>query len=84
MDSVTKFLQPLQLHPVVDHFSIALLIVAVLIDLVASAAPTRIWLRYTALLLIILGALAAGGSYFTGGMEATASGTRWARRPRTS
>ncbi len=70
MDSVTKFLQPLQLHPVVDHFSMALLIVAVLIDLVASAAPTRIWLRYTALLLIILGALAAGGSYFTGGMEA--------------
>ncbi|MFZ0244513.1 DUF2231 domain-containing protein [Candidatus Binatus sp.] len=70
MDSVTKFLQPLQLHPVVDHFSMALLIVAVLIDLVASAAPTRIWLRYAALLLIILGALAAGGSYFTGGMEA--------------
>jgi uncharacterized membrane protein len=70
MDSVVKFLQPYQLHPVVDHFSVALLIAAVLIDLVASAAPTRIWLRYTALTLMILGALAAGGSFFTGDMEA--------------
>ena len=70
MDTVVKFLQPWQLHPVVDHFTIALLIVAVLIDLVASAAPTRIWIQYTALLLMILGALAAGASYLTGGMEA--------------
>ena len=69
MDSVVKFLQPWQLHPVVDHFTIALLIVAVLIDLVASAAPTRIWIQYTALLLMILGALAAGASYLTGDME---------------
>jgi uncharacterized membrane protein len=70
MEAVAKFLEPYQLHPMVDHFSIALLIVAVLIDLVASAAPTRVWLRYTALLLMILGAIAAGASYFTGGMEA--------------
>jgi uncharacterized membrane protein len=70
MDTLVKFLQPLQLHPVVDHFSVALLIVAVIIDLVASAAPYRLWLRYTALLLIILGALSAGASYWTGGMEA--------------
>jgi uncharacterized membrane protein len=70
MDAVVKFLQPFDLHPVVDHFSIALLFVAVLIDLVASAAPTRIWLRYSAVLLMILGAIAAGGSFFTGGMEA--------------
>ena len=70
MDAVVKFLQPLDLHPIVDHFSIALLIVAVLIDLVASAAPTRIWLRYTAVLLMILGAIAAGASFFTGDMEA--------------
>ncbi|WP_331961736.1 DUF2231 domain-containing protein [Candidatus Binatus sp.] len=67
---MAKFLQSWQLHPIVDHFTIGLLIVAVLIDLVASAAPTRIWLRYTALLLMILGALAAGASFFTGGMEA--------------
>ena len=59
MDSVVKFLQPFQLHPQVDHFSVALLIVAVLIDLIASLAPTRIWLRYTALTLMVLGALAA-------------------------
>ncbi|HKN13686.1 MAG TPA: DUF2231 domain-containing protein [Candidatus Binatus sp.] len=70
MDAVVKFLQPYQLHPVVDHFSVALLFVAVLIDLVASAAPNRIWLRYTALTLMILGALAAGGSFATGDMEA--------------
>ena len=70
MDAVVKFLQPYQLHPVVDHFSIALLFVAVLIDLVASSAPNRIWLRYTALLLMILGAIACGASFFTGGMEA--------------
>ncbi len=70
MDSVVKFLQPYQLHPVVDHFSVALLFTAVLIDLVAATAPNRIWLRYTAVLLMILGALAAGGSYFTGDMEA--------------
>jgi uncharacterized membrane protein len=70
MDSVVKILQPYQLHPIVDHFSVALLFVAVLIDLIASAAPTRIWLRYTALLLMILGALAAGASYATGDMEA--------------
>jgi len=70
MDSVVKFLQPYQLHPVIDHFTVALLIVAVLIDLVASMAPNRIWLRYTALTLMVLGAIAAGGSYFTGDIEA--------------
>jgi uncharacterized membrane protein len=70
MDSVVKFLQPLQLHPQVDHFSVALLITAVLLDLVASLAPNRIWLRYTALTLMVLGAVAAGASFFTGDMEA--------------
>lgn len=70
MDQVVKILQPYQLHPVADHFSVALLFVAVLIDLVASMSPTRIWLRYTALTLMILGALAAGASFATGDMEA--------------
>ncbi len=70
MDSVVKFLQPFQLHPQVDHFSVALLIVAVLIDLIASLAPNRIWLRYTALTLMILGAIAAGASFLTGDAEA--------------
>src|SRR6204780_4278070 len=70
MDAVVKFLQPYQLHPVVDHFSVALLFTAVLIDLVAGSAPNRIWLRSPAVLLMILGALAAGGSYLTGDAEA--------------
>jgi uncharacterized membrane protein len=70
MDSVVKFLQPYQLHPVADHFSVALLFVAVLIDLIASLSPSRIWLRYTAVTLMILGALAAGASFATGDMEA--------------
>jgi uncharacterized membrane protein len=70
MDSFAKFVEHLQLHPIADHFTVALLIVAVLIDLVASAAPTRLWLRYTALTLMILGALAAGASYATGDLEA--------------
>jgi len=70
MDAVVKFLQPYQLHPVADHFSVALLFVAVLIDLIASLSPTRIWLRYTAVMLMILGALAAGASFATGDMEA--------------
>jgi len=84
MDQVVKFLQPYQLHPVVDHFSIALLFVAVLIDLVASMSPTRIWLRYTALLLMILGAIAAGGSFFTGGMEGDRIWNALAHPPRKS
>jgi uncharacterized membrane protein len=63
-------LQRWDLHPVVDHFTIGLLIVGVLIDLIASVAPTRTWLRYMALTLMILGAIAAGASYFTGDMEA--------------
>ena len=70
MDAVVKFLQPYQLHPMVDHFSVALLFTAVLIDLFAGGSPNRIWLRYTAVLLMILGALAAGGSFATGDMEA--------------
>ena len=70
MESVEHYLQALQLHPVIDHFTIGLLFTAVFIDLIASMAPTRTWVRYTALTLMILGALAAGGSYATGDMEA--------------
>ena len=76
MDQVVKFLQPYQLHPVVDHFSVALLFVAVLVDLFAGSSPTRIWLRYTAVLLMILGALAAGGSFSLAIWRPTVSGTR--------
>lgn len=59
-----------QLHPFVDHFTVALLIVGVLVDLAASLLPARLWLRYMALTLMILGVIAAWGSHFTGGWEA--------------
>ena len=70
MDAALQFLQPYDLHPVVDHFSVALLITGVVIDLVASLFPPRSWIRYTALTLMILGAIAAGCSYATGDAEA--------------
>src|SRR5882672_3679901 len=70
MEAVQHYLSGLQLHPVVDHFSVSLLMVAVLLDLIASLASTRLWIRYAAVTLMILGALAAGGSFFTGDMEA--------------
>ena len=70
MQSVVDFLKDAHLHPFVDHFSVALVLVAVLFDLVASLLPSRAWLRYAALTLIILGAAAAAGSKVTGGWEA--------------
>lgn len=70
MQPVLDYLQRIDLHPVADHYAIALLTVAVLIDLFASLVPARIWLRYAALLLTILGALSAGASYGTGTLEA--------------
>ena len=69
MDAVVHFLQPLDLHPVIDHFTVALLMVGVLIDLIASLFPVRAWLRYMALTLMVLGAISAGASYATGDME---------------
>ncbi len=70
METVLNWLQALDLHPVADHFTIGILIVAVLIDIIASLAPTRTWIRYTALTLMIIGAIAAGCSYATGDIEA--------------
>ncbi|HKF28787.1 MAG TPA: DUF2231 domain-containing protein [Candidatus Binataceae bacterium] len=70
MDAVAHFLTPLDLHPVIDHFTVALLMVGVLIDLIASLFPVRAWLRYMALTLMVLGALSAGFSYATGDLEA--------------
>ena len=67
MANVLAWLTSMQLHPVVDHFSIALIIVGVIVDLVASLVPSRIWPRYMALTLMILGAIAAAGSWVTGG-----------------
>jgi len=70
MDSVLSYLQQLDLHPVADHFTFGILTIAILIDLVASLAPARAWIRYMALTLMIIGAVAAGSSYATGDMEA--------------
>src|SRR5215469_1689156 len=69
MENVEKLLTNWQLHPVVDHFSIALLVVAVAIDIVALIFSQRISLRHTALTLMIIGAIAAAASYGTGNME---------------
>lgn len=70
MEALQSLLKSTQLHPVADHFTIALLITGVLTDLVASVLPTREWLRRMALTLMILGAVSAAASYFTGDAEA--------------
>ncbi len=69
MENIEKVITNWQLHPVVDHFSIALLVVAVLIDIAALIFSQRQSLRHTALTLMIIGAIAAAGSYWTGDME---------------
>ncbi len=70
MDTVIATLKAWQLHPVADHFTVAILTVAVLADLAGSLMPTRTWVRYMALSLVILGAIAAWSSNLTGGWEA--------------
>ncbi len=69
MENIEKLLTNWQLHPDVDHFSIALLVVAVLIDIVALIFSQRPSLRHTALTLMIIGAIAAAASYATGDIE---------------
>jgi uncharacterized membrane protein len=70
MENFEKLLSNWQLHPVADHFSIALLVVAVLVDIAAALFSQRLWLRYTAVLLMVLGAASAAASYWTGHIEA--------------
>lgn len=70
MQGVIEFIQGWRLHPVVDHFTVALVLVAIVIDLCASLAPSRLWLRYMAVTLMVLGAAAAAASNLTGGWEA--------------
>lgn len=69
MQALVETIKAWQLHPVVDHFTVALIIVAILIDLVASVVP-RMWLRHSALTILILGTAASWGSNLTGGWEA--------------
>ncbi|HUN56647.1 MAG TPA: DUF2231 domain-containing protein [Candidatus Binataceae bacterium] len=70
MQALIDTLKAWQLHPFVDHFTVSLIIVAVLVDIAASILSSRMWLRYMALTLLVLGTLAAFGSHFTGGWEA--------------
>ncbi|HEX4210358.1 MAG TPA: DUF2231 domain-containing protein [Candidatus Binataceae bacterium] len=70
MQALIDTLKAWQLHPFVDHFTVSLIVIAVLVELVASILPPRLWLRYMALTLLILGTLAAFGSRLTGGWEA--------------
>jgi len=70
MQGLLLTIQKWHIHPAVDHFTVAILIVAVLADLFASMFSTRLWLRYAALALIIAGTAAAWGSQLTGGWEA--------------
>src|SRR5260370_42297667 len=74
MQALVETIKAWQLHPVADHFTVALIIVAILIDLVASIVSTRMWLRYSALTLMILGTAAASGAYLPAGSE---PGTAW-------
>jgi uncharacterized membrane protein len=70
MQGLLHTIQQWHIHPAVDHFTVALLILAVLTDLVASLFSTRMWLRYSALALLIIGTAASWGSNVTGGWEA--------------
>lgn len=70
METVISVIKAWQLHPLADHFTVAILTVAVLVDLVAMLFSTRLWMRYMALTLTIMGALAAVFSYLSGVAEA--------------
>ena len=72
MQGIVDFLKSWHLHPFVDHFTVALVLVAILVDLFASLLSSRLWLRYMAVTLMVLGAVAAAGSNLTGGWEADA------------
>lgn len=70
MQAVVNELIAWQLHPVVDHFTVALILIAIAADLVGSLMPSRLWIRYMAITLMVLAAIAAAGSNVTGGWEA--------------
>src|SRR5215470_8647934 len=70
MQSVIETLKAWQPHPFVDHFTVALILIGIITDLVASIFSARLWIRYMALTLMIAGAIGAAGSNLTGGWEA--------------
>lgn len=70
MQTVVDILKAWQPHSFIDHFTVALVIVAVIVDLIASLVSSRLWIRYMAVTLMVLAAIAASGSDLTGGWEA--------------
>lgn len=70
MQALVETIKAWQLHPVVDHFTVALVIISILVDLCGSLMASRTWPRTTALTLMVVGAAAAWGSKLTGGWEA--------------
>jgi len=71
MQAVVDSLKAWQLHPVADNFTVAIVVIAVLADLLASLFASRIWIRYMATFLMVAGALAAWSSNVSGGWEAS-------------
>jgi uncharacterized membrane protein len=70
MQSVIDYLKLWQPHPFIDHFTVALILLGIVTDLLGSIFSARLWIRYMALSLMILGAIGAAGSNVTGGWEA--------------
>jgi uncharacterized membrane protein len=70
MQGLLETIQKWHIHPVADHFTVAILILAILTDLFATIFSMRLWLRYMALALVIVGTAAAWASNITGGWEA--------------
>jgi uncharacterized membrane protein len=70
MQGLLETIQKWHIHPVADHFTVAILILAILTDLFATIFSMRLWLRYMALALVIVGTAAAWASNVTGGWEA--------------
>ena len=58
------------LHPLIVHFPIALLVAAVAVDLAAVLEPRRQPVRNVATWLYVAGAIAAVAAYFTGHLAA--------------
>ncbi|MGH7907089.1 MAG: DUF2231 domain-containing protein [Candidatus Binataceae bacterium] len=70
MNSAFATVQHWHVHPVADHFTIALLIVGVILDLFGSLFFGFRWIRYAALTLMILGTISIAISWESGGWEA--------------
>lgn len=57
-------------HPLIIHFPIALLIFAILFDVVSWRRPQSAWLKSTTLSLYVLGGLSAIGAFISGRLAA--------------